>query len=118
MILKVIYNLKSQQIFLHIPTCNSIVMFKIICYGNLLLYIINERVNDDNETAANNDALHQLYLIYAVLSDREGGGTLVSKLFWYPKFYKQYFLKNCGFFYYIFIGWFKIATNNFNLQEG
>ena len=45
-------------------------MFKIICYGNRPLYIINERVNDDNETAANNDALHQLYLIYAVLSGR------------------------------------------------
>ena len=47
-------------------------MFKIICYGNPPLYIINERVNDDNETAANNDALHQLYLIYAVLLGREG----------------------------------------------
>ena len=47
-------------------------MFKIICYGNPSLYIINEGVNDDNETAAHNDALHQLYLIYAVLSGREG----------------------------------------------
>ena len=65
-------------------------MFKIICYGNPPLYIINERVNDDNETAAHNDALHQLYLIYAVLSGREEGGTLDSKLFWYPKFYKHY----------------------------